>query len=317
MKKTLHACLLLLFAIGLIQSCDSETDIDNPYDDQPIKIHHDKVDPDTVLPAPVTIQALQKLVFEPTCANSGCHDGLFEPDFRTVESTYNSLLNRAIIKQDTANPIAFRVFPGNSDKSMLIRRLEVDLNGNSGSMPLVTEPGSDWPAKKLEYIEMIKQWIDSGALDQHGNPPPTLNYPPTLLGVAGYKNGTLLPRTRFQDPIEVSAGTGSIEVWFAYEDDQTPMSNLGTLEVYSSKHAWDYTGSTPVSISYVATPKTEKGFKKEPVEFYHKAVIDLSSYISGEVIWLRTIVDDGNTTIALPGEYSSFPAKTYAAIKIL
>jgi hypothetical protein len=317
MKQTLLACLLLFFAIGLIQSCDNDTDIANPYHSQDPKEHHDIVDPDTVLPAPVTIQALQKLIFEPTCANSGCHDGLFEPDFRTVESTYNSLINRAIIKQDTADPITFRVFPGNSAKSMLVRRLEVDLNGNSGAMPLVVEPNSDWPANKLNYIELIKQWIDSGALDQNGNPPQLLNYPPELLGVAGYKNGNLLPRSRFQDPIEVNAGSGSIEVWFAYSDDKTPLGSLGTLQVYTSKHAWDYTSSSSVSMSYVSSPKTEDGFKREPVEFYHKVVIDLSSYVSGEVIWLRTTVDDGNTTISLPGEYSSFKAKTYAAIKIL
>jgi hypothetical protein len=317
MKKTVLGLFFTILAFALIQSCSDDADIPNPYENQPPKVHHDIVNPDTVLPAPVTIQTLQKFIFEPTCANSGCHDGTFEPDFRTVESSYNSLINRANIKQDTANPIPFRVHPGKSAESMLVRRLEVDLNGNSGAMPLVTEPGSDWPIKKLEYIEMVKQWIDAGALDQHGNPPPALNYPPELLGVAGYKNGSLLPRSRFQDPIEVSAGSGSIEVWFAYSDDQTPMSGLGTLEVYTSKHAWDYTGSTPVSISYVSTPKTEDGFKKEPVQFYHKATIDLSSYVSGEVIWLRTQVDDGNTTIWLPGQFSSFAAKTYAAIKIL
>jgi hypothetical protein len=27
-----------------------------------------------------------------TCANSGCHDGTFEPDFRTLEGSYNTLL---------------------------------------------------------------------------------------------------------------------------------------------------------------------------------------------------------------------------------
>lgn len=316
MKKAILVLFSSILAIALIQSCSDDPDIPNPYDDQPPKQHHDIVNPDTVLPAPVTIQTIQKFVFEPTCANSGCHDGTFEPDFRTVESSYNSLVGRPNIKQDTLNPIEFRVKPGSSDESMLIRRMEVDLNGNSGIMPLVIEANSDWPSKKLNYIEMIKQWIDAGALDQHGNPPPALNYPPELLGVAGYKNGNILPRSRFQDPIEVSAGSGSIEVWFAYSDDQTPLASLGTLEVYTSKHAWDYTGSTAINISYSTSPKTANGFKGDPVQYYHKATIDLSSYVSGEVIWLRTYVDDGNTKIWLPGQFSSFPAKTYAAIKI-
>lgn len=311
--------VLLIFAVGLmlgLSACSDDATIGNPYDDQPAKEHHDKVGTDTVLPGPITIQNLQKLIFEPTCANSGCHDGLFEPDFRTVESSYNSLINRAIIKQDTSDPQIFRVVPGNSSKSMLLKRLLVDINGNSGKMPILVDPGSDWLSKKDEYIDLVKQWIDSGALDQHGNPPPPLDYPPVLVGVAGYLNGSLIKRPRFQDPMEVPEGTGNVEIWFAYTDDKTPLSDLGTLEVYTSKNPRDYSGATATSMSYTSAFKTENGFSRDPVDFYHKVTLDLSSYVSGEVIWIRTKIDDGNTTLELPGRFSLFTLKTYTAIKI-
>ena len=38
----------------------------------------------------------------PTCANSGCHDGTFEPDFRTVGSSWNTLVNHPVIANDAA-----------------------------------------------------------------------------------------------------------------------------------------------------------------------------------------------------------------------
>ena len=33
---------------------------------------------------------LHQQAFAPTCANSGCHDGTFEPDFRTVGASWNT-----------------------------------------------------------------------------------------------------------------------------------------------------------------------------------------------------------------------------------
>ena len=39
---------------------------------------------------PTSIAGIHANVFRPTCANSGCHDGTFEPDFRTIESSYNT-----------------------------------------------------------------------------------------------------------------------------------------------------------------------------------------------------------------------------------
>ncbi len=106
---------------------------------------------------------LQDRVFRPTCANSGCHDGTFEPDFRTLGSTYNTLVNHPVIKNDAANSFSFRVVPGNAAQSQLVNRLTVDIDGNSGIMPLVIEPDSDYPENKEVYLDWVRRWISEGA----------------------------------------------------------------------------------------------------------------------------------------------------------
>ena len=112
---------------------------------------------------PTSLVGLHAVIFRPTCANSGCHDGTFEPDFRTVNSTYNTLVGHSIIKNDPQNSFAHRVVPGDPDASQLLARLTYDIDGNSGIMPLATEPGSDYPENREEYIERIRAWIANGA----------------------------------------------------------------------------------------------------------------------------------------------------------
>ena len=112
---------------------------------------------------PKSLPGLHQNIFKPTCANSGCHDGTFEPDFRTLESTYNTLVNHPVIKNDPANSFTFRVVPSNVDASQLVARVTYDIDDNSGIMPLSLEPDSDYNEKREEYIQNIKDWITAGA----------------------------------------------------------------------------------------------------------------------------------------------------------
>jgi len=124
---------------------------------------------------PTSLAGLHQNIFKPTCANSGCHDGTFEPDFRTVEGTYNTLVNHPIIKNDPDDTYAFRVVPGNVDASQLVARVTFDIDGNSGIMPLAIDPDSDYEEKREEYVQNIKDWINAGAerLTQLKNPEPS------------------------------------------------------------------------------------------------------------------------------------------------
>lgn len=136
--------------------------------DAPTNPFEEVLNPNGENEMPVELEAaslpgLHQNIFKPTCANSGCHDGTFEPDFRTLESTYNTLVNHPIIKNDPANSFEFRVVPGNVNASQLIARVTYDIDDNSGIMPLALEPDSDYNAKREEYIQNIKDWIAAGA----------------------------------------------------------------------------------------------------------------------------------------------------------
>ena len=89
----------------ILASCSEDSkQVKNPYDNQePENADGVVVNADKDLD-PNSIAALHKDIFKPTCANSGCHDGNFEPDFRTIESSYNTLVNQPIVKNDISDP---------------------------------------------------------------------------------------------------------------------------------------------------------------------------------------------------------------------
>ena len=105
MKKIGLYILFLAFTAVTINACkDKEEDPvppENPYN----KVNYG----DTTAAAnnvdPNTIVGLHKNIFSVKCANPSCHDGTFEPDFRTIQSSYNSLVWNTVIKNtaDTAS----------------------------------------------------------------------------------------------------------------------------------------------------------------------------------------------------------------------
>jgi hypothetical protein len=312
MKKLSFLILPLLFACNA-----SEPDVNNPYDNQAVGQEHEKVKGDDKDIDANSIQGLHKNIFKPTCANSGCHDGNFEPDFRTIESSYNTLVNQAIIKNDENAPLTSRVVPGNSSGSMLVKRLEVDLNNNSGIMPLVTEPGSDWPSKKNEYIQNVKNWIDAGALDQFGNPPTTNDYPVELRGIVARVNGNLAPRAGTYKSMRVSGSASQVEIWIAYEDDNKTADQLTDVSIDLSIMANDFDSSHVVQATYESNPLVTKGYFGEEENFHHKVVVPLTDWNSGDVVWIRTRVSDGVNNSELPNDNSLFRAKEYATLMLL
>lgn len=308
------ALYLFVLSIGLWSCKGSDPEVENPYDNQQVGQEHAKVKPDNKALDPNTIQGLHANVFKPTCANSGCHDGNFEPDFRTIESSYNTLVGQPIIKNDELNPLTARVTPGNASTSMLIRRLMIDLNGNSGIMPLVTEPGSDWPAKKEEYIKNVESWINGGALDQNGDAPTATNFPVQLRGIAAKVNGNLVGRSGTYGPLNVSGG--QVELWFAFEDDGLSPDQLSNISLDLSLNANEFDSTNLQTISYSASPVVTTGYFGEDENFYHKATVSLSNWQSGDVVWIRTRVSDGVNNSELPNDNSLFRAKQYSTFRV-
>lgn len=154
--------ILYMVAMGTACSKDDPNPPDNPYNNTDTT-DTDTTTIDTSQLVAGSFQWLHAHVFAPTCANSGCHDGTFEPEFRTIQGSYNTLVNRNSLKMDTINHIRKRVVPYKADSSMLYLRITQFLPNSSGIMPLQTDPNSDWEARQTEYIQAIRTWINNGA----------------------------------------------------------------------------------------------------------------------------------------------------------
>src|SRR3982750_3430964 len=96
--------ILVIALVGVLcfPGCKKETAPENPYD----KVDYGKDTTSATAPDPNSIQGLHKNIFFPRCAKSGCHDGTFEPDYRTVMSTYSTLVYAPVIKP-TVDSITF------------------------------------------------------------------------------------------------------------------------------------------------------------------------------------------------------------------
>ena len=156
---------------------------------------------------PNSIAGLYQNIFKPTCANVGCHDGTFEPDFRTIESSYHSMVYRLPIKNDGS--LTYRVDPGNPNSSAILNRL----NGNiQPPMPIEIEPDGDWLQNEEEYIQNVRTWIENGALDLAGNSPEPDIIKPSLVGAVAMYNGIVLGRQDGYGPIRVPDSVDVLEL---------------------------------------------------------------------------------------------------------
>jgi len=70
---------LVVLVLVVIHSCKKDPLPHNPYDD----INYGSTTPATP-PDPNSIVGIHKNILLTRCAKSGCHDGNFEPDFRTA-----------------------------------------------------------------------------------------------------------------------------------------------------------------------------------------------------------------------------------------
>ncbi len=104
-------------------------------------------------------QKIHQEIFKPKCANPGCHDGSFEPDFRTIESSYATLVNHKNIKKTLDGKFSLRAIPFNVDSSWLYYRITTT-DGQLGRMPLYS------PVLNEEHTNLIRTWIADGCKNQ-------------------------------------------------------------------------------------------------------------------------------------------------------
>ena len=307
-----------IFYFIIIASCFSCQEEVNPFDFN----NNISSDNDTLyFTDPTLFSALHNNIFSPTCANSGCHDGTFEPDFRTIESSYNSLVYQPPIKNDANNSFDYRVKPGNSIQSVLYHRLIVDIDGISGIMPLEYE--DDWDNNKEEYISNIKDWIDDGAKDMFGNLPIFPNDLPLGRGMVVFNSGQItnsLSRSSQNESVLVPNNLDSVDIWFSITDDVLSPNQLTYNKLKVSNSLFNFNNISERNLTVLNNPISHIGFFSPSISesFYHKYTLDLSTYNIGDIIYVKVYVkDDVNPLTEIPNNGSPFSFIKYFSLIII
>ena len=108
-------------------------------------------------PSEATLSAIQDKIFDTNCALSGCHAGSSPQLGMSLEAgeAFSNIVN--VQSQERAD--LQRIDPGNPEGSYLLKKVRGDADIVGMRMPLGRSNLSG------EDIELIRQWIEDGALD--------------------------------------------------------------------------------------------------------------------------------------------------------
>jgi len=327
-KKT---TLLSIFILGgfsmalLFNACKKKQEFVNPYDqlEQP----DEEVDP-----YPSVNNEFAKVhqqVFKPQCALSGCHDGgMFPPDFRTMHSTYNTMVYEAPIINNLTYDFRFRVYPGKADSSVVYQRIaEIDPYWSdtvyhSGPMPAYPPDQQElknqvWTPNKATYIQMVKDWINNGAKDMFGNTPQYGNMPPQIIGFVSPGGSAGHDARTIDQPLELDSTDGIVDIYVAYYDDQTPSTSFASMQ-YKIAEVIEDLNTAPLmnftSGSYSAKPLEGS----TNISYTHKFSIDTRQYRRGAGIFFKAVIQETTAlpTIEIPNDVNKKHYLQYFSIKI-
>jgi hypothetical protein len=193
--------------------------------------------------------ALHEKFLEPRCANPACHDGTFEPDFRTVEGSYNTLVYHPVVKNDANGTFEYRVVPGDVNQSWLINRL-MTANDTLGRMPLYAEPLT-W-----DEVKEFSDWIMAGAPDARGNLPIEPNEVPRFEWYVAFSGDMDWNNTRIDNNRDAwefpfpAAADDTIRLVFRMNDDVTEPSSFPNVKVWLSDND-SYSNAASYNANYL------------------------------------------------------------------
>ena len=253
---------------------------------------------------------LHHYIFSKSCNQPGCHDGTFEPDFRTVESAYNTLVFHPIIKNynpavDGREPLPYRVTPYEPDNSMMWKRITEHFLPNFEQMPSSGIPLSD------NEIGLIKNWIEDGAKDIFGNVPELSSTQPACYGVYATlpnQNGMRVDSIRYDDYIYnpfITSADEEMEMWFLFIDmdaDQNYVlgNDLTYNKIQFSSSLYDFSNAVELDMEVQLLPNmlnyAFSTFNPNPLPYFQKVNFNPSDYgfNTGEVVYMRMFVQDAD-----------------------
>lgn len=282
-KLTAYTTLLILVCIVLIQACKKKEETPtNPFD----ALNNAAATPPATAPTTTEFVSIYKSIFATKCANLGCHDGHFEPDFRSIESAYSTLVYQPVIKNTLTNSFRLRVIPFNVDSSWLHYRVTTSDN-QVGRMPLYAN------ALSTSEVQSIKTWITNGAKDMFGNPAREPNSEPTVQFFVALDPSFVridtnrVVKNDYTTPFILPATMSYCNFLIVPKDDHTPMSQLKNNKIKFSLDADDF--SNPIATingTYINYPAISAWmFTANPNSLPHN-----------QTIYFRYYTNDGTRT---------------------
>ena len=319
---SLLAASAVMLATMLFIGCDKETVIPpNPYDD--IVYPTPPAPVDTLNPN--SFIAIHRDILHPRCAVPGCHDGSFEPDFRTVQGSYSTLVYANIIKNNSDSTFTFRVVPNDASQSVLYERLTNCCFVNQNDRMPQDNIGI---ALESEYISRIENWIMDGAknmfgeIAQYPNQAPQISYFAAVdtfelsAVIAAANSGFPLSAAGnridgiYYNPFVLNANQ-NFAMLIAIEDDSTA---LGSLQINKLRFSYDEDDFSPSAPGY--QERTAQFFAIPGFEIWY-VQLNASLFNTEEVVYMRYTVSDGDGVTEMPRDEMVIQIKTFWSFYIL
>ena len=288
--------LYILLFFSLIMSCSKDDVVpENPYDN--VDYGNDNITQANLDTNGITL--IHKDILQPKCSTPGCHDGSFEPDFRTVMSSYATLVYHPILKNSIDSLYKYRVVPYDTNSSVLQKRLNLQNFANTNDRMPQDNIGTGLPQKDLDRIS---KWIENGAKDFQGNVASMPNTDPFLqsfwmIDGLGYPN---IPKPylvlsnkanrinqKWSSPAILDTGL-TCYIIPSISDDSTALADMGKVELELSYIKDDFSNpfkSFPASY----TPGASESWN-------NLLTID-NTYLTDTIIYMRYVLNDGDQNI--------------------
>ncbi len=316
-KQILYFLFLASLTIVVTYSCKREAEYivpdspENPFSNTSGGGVNENVDPNSFV-------GIHSLIFSKRCALPACHDGSFEPDFRTVESAYSTLVYHPVLKNNATNSFTYRVLPGDTGLSWLHERITTN-DSVLGRMPLYDV------ALTAAELKTVETWILSGAPDIFGVSATVPNYNPAFFGVVAYMNDTTgyrvdTIRDNIVAPMKLPADT-IIDIWVGIYDTDAqggfiPGYGLtyNKYKISSNPYNFGPEPEQPLIVEGPATPFIGPNpFGTGLAPFYHHFKINTGNFVKNRAYYYRVYVKDANhpLPIELPENGSQSYLLTY------
>lgn len=342
MKNIFYGLLLVSFLVYACTETTSEDTLEpivlNDTEENPF----DSIDYTIDIPDNITVDSnsflgLYTYIFSTSCAIPGCHDGSFEPDFRTIQSAYNTLVFHPVYKNynlqdDGRNPLTNRVTPFDPEQSMLYKRISEHFLPNFERMP------SSGIALTNGQVNLIKNWIEEGAKDINGNIATQSSLQPSCFGLLAYlpeQSNERVDRigNRTENyalsPFIIPPNT-NLELWFLVFDLNSSNEYLfGNALTYNkvqfSTDPFDFSNAVELNLTVPLVPKLEPIIfssldAEAPLPYYQNVTFNPSDYgfEVGETVYMSVIVQDADhdDPTWAPAESASIFFKRYFAFYI-